>query len=106
MDGHIVLSTRELGDGAAAGDDRERRHAGDRKRLDVIAAEKHDHVRLGLVEDLAKLPHAGRGRVELLRILIRRTREQVRRVTRADGRNDFTHGYAPYCLPSLQLVIA
>ena len=55
MDRQLVFAPGEFRDGAAAGDDRERRNAGDRERLDVIAAEKHDHVGLGLVEHLAEL---------------------------------------------------
>src|SRR5207302_7650728 len=59
--------------------------------LDVIAAEKDDDVRLGLVENSAQLRHSSAGLVELLRLLVRRPRKHVRRVARADRRDYLTH---------------
>ena len=69
-------------------------HAADRERLDVIRAEEDDDVGLGLVEHLAQLLHRRAGLIELLRVLVRRTREHVRGMARPDGRDDFSHG--PY----------
>ena len=92
MDRQVVLAAGELGDGPVPRDDRKTRDARDRKRFDVIGAEEQDRIRLGLVEDLAELLHPGAGLIELLRVLVGRPREHVRRMARADGRNDFTHG--------------
>src|SRR5262245_51712081 len=93
MNRQVVLASGEAGDGAAPCDDGERRNAGDRKRLDVVASEKQNDIRLGLIEHLAQLLHTRTGLVELLRVLVRRTRKHVRCMTGADGGNDFTHGW-------------
>ena len=54
----------------------ERRDAADRERLDVIGAEEQMMTSgFGLVEDLAELVHRAAGLLELLRVLVRRTRE-------------------------------
>ena len=87
----VVLAPGELRHRAVAGDDGKRRHAADREGLDVVGAEEQDRVRLGLVEDLAELVHRPAGLLELVRILVRRPREHVRRVARSDGGNNLTH---------------
>jgi hypothetical protein len=87
----IVLASGELRDGAIAGNDRKRRHAADRERFDVVSTEEQNRVRLGLIEHLAELVHRPAGLLELIRILVRRPREHVRRVARPDGGNDLTH---------------
>ena len=95
MDREVVVAPGELRDRAAAGDDRERRDAGDREGFDVVAAEKNDDVGLGLVEHLAELGHPGRRLIELLGFFIRRPREHVRRVTGADCRDYLSHRWSP-----------
>ena len=95
MDRHVVLAAREFRDGPAAGDDGECRHARDGKRLNVIAPEEHDRVRTRFVENLAQLLHRRGSLVELLRVLVGRSREQIRRVARTDCGNDLTHGDLP-----------
>jgi hypothetical protein len=91
MDRQVVLAAGELGDGATAGHDGKAGHATDRERLDVVRAEHQDHVRLALVERLAELLDRGLRLIELLRILVRWPREQVRRVARAECCNDLAH---------------
>ena len=102
VDRHDPLASREPRHGVAAGDDRERGHAADGERLDVIGAEEDDDVGLGLVEHLAQLLHRRAGLIQLLRVLVRRTREHVRGMARPDGRNDFSHGSSPSA-PALSL---
>ena len=92
MDRQLVLAARELRVRRVAGDNRERRHAGHRERLDVIGAEEDDDVRLGFVEDLAELVHRPPGLIELLGVLVGRTSKHVWRMARADSGNNFTHG--------------
>jgi hypothetical protein len=87
------LPPREPRRRLAAGNDAEGRDARGRKRLDVIAPEKQDDVGLGFVEHGPELAHGRRGLFELLRVLVRRVREQIRRMASADGGNDFTHGW-------------
>ena len=92
MDRQVVLASGELGDGAVAGDDGERRDAGHRERLDVIGAEEQDRRPAWSRRAPCRARFiAAAGLIELLRILVRRPREHVRRVARADCCNDFTH---------------
>ena len=95
MDREVVFLAGELRDCAAARDDREGRDTRHGKRFDVIAAEEEDDVGIGFVENLSQLAHAGACLIELFRFLVRRAREHVRRMTRADGRYDFTHRTSP-----------
>ena len=95
MDREVVFLAGELRDCAAARDDREGRDTRHGKRFDVIAAEEEDDVGIGFVENLSQLAHAGACLIELFRFLVRRPREHVRRMTRADGRYDFTHRTSP-----------
>ena len=92
MDRHDALASRKPRHGVAAGDDREGRHAADREGLDVIRAQEQNDVGLGLVEHLAQLLHGRASLIQLLRILVGRTREHVRGMTRTDRRYDFSHG--------------
>ena len=91
MDRQVVLAAGELGNRPIARDDREARDARHGKRLDVIGPEEQNRVGLGLVQDPAELLHVAAGLIELLRVLVRRPREHVRRVARADGGYDFSH---------------
>ena len=58
----------------------------------MVRTEEDDDVGLGLVEHLAQLLHRRAGLIELLRVLVRRTREHVRRMARPDGRDYFSDG--------------
>ena len=51
----LVFAAGEFRDSPAARDDRECRDAGDREGLDVIAAEKQNHVGLRFVEHATEL---------------------------------------------------
>jgi hypothetical protein len=59
----------------------------------MIGPEKQDDIGLGLIEDLPQFLHRRAGLIQLLRILVRRTREHVRRMARTDGRYDLSHGF-------------
>src|SRR5262249_51823086 len=89
------VAARELCNRAAAGDDRERRDAGHRKGLDVIAAHENDHVGLRLVEDFAEFGHPAPGLIELLGFLVRRPREHVGPMARANGCDYLSHRCPP-----------
>src|SRR5688572_12949977 len=91
MDRQVVLAAGELGDGAAAGDDREAGDAGDGEGLDVVGAEHQDDVGLALVQRLAQFLDRRGGLIELLGVLVRRPGKQIRSMAGAQCGNDLTH---------------
>jgi hypothetical protein len=98
VDRMIEFTSTELRNGTVPGNDGERGIAAQRERLHVIASEKDDDIRFGLVEESAQLIHRGNAGIQLLRFLIGRSRHQLGRVRGREGRNNFTHCLAPFRL--------
>src|SRR5690242_2471778 len=91
MNRKIVIPAGEGCDSAAAGDYRKSRDTGERERLEMIAAEEYYRVGFCFIEKLAEFPHCINRAVELLRILIRRTREELRCVAGSKCGDNLTH---------------
>jgi len=61
-----------IGDDSLAANDRECWNTGHTERVEVIAAQKDDDVRLGLVQNFPKLTHRADAGLRLFRNFVRR----------------------------------
>jgi hypothetical protein len=72
MNRQVVIPPRIFGERPVAGENRECRHAFDGEGLQMIAADKDDHIRLRLIQYLPQLAHRGDRSVELRMVFILR----------------------------------